>query len=297
VDDLRWILAITGAVVVVAIYLSGRFEREEWRRDREHVLEKPQPVNSERIEPQIKDSPKIKKVSVGLSNEDDVNKALGVSEQEPSPTEEKANNEKNEWNNAVDSTKEPLIEDEIVAVEIPAELAEFGEERRSESRLRFKPESEKPFQQYLSLDVEPLVLALTVMAKNKNQFSGSDIKNAVEAEGVKHGNMDIFHFLMEGKTDPIFSIASVVEPGSFDMEKIDEYETPGLSLFCQFPNSMEDSEVFNVMLTKAQAISENLGGQLCDDKRNLLTEQSTAHYRDQIAAFEHEVMLARKKQE
>ena len=60
-DDLRWILAIIGAVVVVATYLSGRFEREEWRRDREQSFEQPQPVNSERIEPQIEDIPKAQK--------------------------------------------------------------------------------------------------------------------------------------------------------------------------------------------------------------------------------------------
>ena len=301
-DDLRWILAIAGAVVVVATYLSGRFEREEWRRDREQGLEQPQPVNSERVEPQIENLPEaqkvsVQKVSVGLNSEDDVNKALGVSGQELSFSEEETRNTKDEWDNAVDSAKEPLIEDEIVSVEIPAELSEFAEERRSKSRPKFKPEVEKPFQQELGLDVEPLVLALTIMAKDKNQFSGGDIKKALEAERLKHGDMDILHFHMAGKEVPVFSVASVVEPGTIDLVAIDKHETPGLSLFCQFPNPMAGAGAFDVLLKKARSIADKLNGQLCDDKRNLLTEQATGHYRDRITAFDHEVALARKKQE
>ena len=33
-DDLRWILLLVGAVVLVAIYFSGRFESEDWARER-----------------------------------------------------------------------------------------------------------------------------------------------------------------------------------------------------------------------------------------------------------------------
>jgi len=75
-----------------------------------------------------------------------------------------------------------------------------------------------------------------------------------------------------------------------------DYETPGLSLFCQLPGPVSSSEAFDVLLKKARSIADSLGGQLCDDKRNLLTEQATGHYRDRISAFDHEVALARKKQ-
>jgi cell division protein ZipA len=299
VDDLRWILAIVGAVVVVATYLSGRFEREEWRRDREQGLEQSQPVYSERIEPQIEDSPKVQKVSVGLNSEDDVNKALSASEPEPTFTdrEDKTKSSENEWEGAVDSAKEPLIEDEIVSVEIPAEFSQYAEERRSKSRPKTKPKVEKPFQQELGLDVESIVLVLTVLAKDENQFSGSEIKKALEDEGINHGDMDIFHYHVGDKPDAVFSVASVVEPGTFDLVAIDKYETPGLSLFCQLPNPMAGAGAFDVLLKKARSVADKLDGQLCDDKRNLLTEQATGHYRDRIMAFDREVVLARKKQE
>lgn len=296
-DDLRWILAIAGAVVVAAIFLSGRFEREEWRRDREQGSKHPQPVSSQRVEPQIGNIPEAKKVSVGLNSEEDVNEALNASEPELPITEEKTNSSEGEWEGAVDSTREPLIEDEIVSVEIPAEFSEYAEERRSKSRLKFKPEAEKPFQQELVLDVEPLVLVLTILAKNENLFSGDDVKKALEDEGINHGDMEIFHFHMGDEKDAVFSVASVVEPGTFDLETINEYETPGLSLFCQLPGPIGSTVAFEILLKKARSIADSLGGQLCDDKRNLLTEQSAAHYRDRITAFDRELVLARKKLE
>jgi cell division protein ZipA len=300
-DDLRWILATIGAVVVVATYLSSRFEREEWRRDREHGKGQPQSENFERIEPQIGIFTQVKKVSVGLSGEDDVKKALAEPEQDPSPSEEKTKTSESERDNVagsvVDPVEELLVEDEIVSVQIPAEFSEYAEERRSASRLKFKTESEKPFQQELVLDVEPLVLALTILAKDENLFSGSEVKKALEHEGINHGDMKIFHFRMGDEKDAVFSVASVVEPGIFDLKTIDENKTPGLSLFCQLPGPVAGTVAFELMLKKAQIITDKLGGQLCDDKRNLLTEQATGHYRDRIMVFDHEVALARKKQE
>ncbi|MCK4587562.1 MAG: cell division protein ZipA [Gammaproteobacteria bacterium] len=303
-DDLRWILAIAGTVVVVAIYLSSRFEREEWKRDREARSGQSQVVTAKKLTPQFKTqandakSPESKaQQTTHVIRETDVNEVLVDVEQEISSGIEKTEESKGEWEGVAESAREPLIEDEIVDVEIPAEFSEYGEERRSQSRLKLKPEIENPVQQELVLDVEPLMLVLTVLAKDEHQFNGGDIKNVLEAERLKHGDMDIFHFHMTGKKDSVFSVASVVEPGVFDLPTIDDYETPGLSLFCQFPNPMAGAGAFDILLKKSRSIADKLNGQLCDDKRNQLTEQATAHYRDRITAFEHEVVLARKKQE
>lgn len=308
-DDLRWILAGVGVVVVVAIYLSSRFEKEEWKREREGGIDQPKPTQPKKAEPQFKaesqakkqaaepQKPAIKKTSIGLSSEADVKEALDETEADTSLNEKKTEVPGSDWENVRDSAREPLIEDEIVSVEIPPELADFGKEPEVETKLKFKPEIEDPVQQELVLDVDPLVLVLSVLARDENKFSGSDLKSALEAEGLKHGDMDIFHYHMTGKKDAVFSVASVVEPGTFDLETIDEYATPGLSLFCQLPSSMAGADAFGLLLKKAQNIADKLEGQLCDDKRNLLSEQATAHYRDRITAFEHELVLARKKQE
>ena len=329
-DDLRWILALVGAVIVVAIYFSSRFEREEWKRDRGMGPEHNRPSKAAHRAPQnikLGDKGPVSNTAKPVERKDpiiseempaikaEVDPVSGSTQpQEPTPNLKQEPNDKPvpakpkmatspsevaesnaSWHGVVDSAKEPLIEDEIVSIEIPEELSSLGEELKSETKLKFKPELEEPVQQELALGIEPLVLVLTIMARDDGQFIGNEIKQVLEDTGLKHGEMDIFHLHMPEKKHAIFSVASVIEPGIFDLDTIKEYKTPGLSLFCQLPGSIPGAVAFNMLLQKARSITEKLGGQLCDDKRNLLTEQALSHYRDRIEEFERELVLARKR--
>lgn len=368
-DDLRWILLGIGVVLVAAIYFSGRFEREEWRRDREGFsgfsnperkpdikTEYKESVHRERETPQIKTPDKkgsivaaelktdvkenigkqttkrsvaeeIKKEekfipapeaekqnqppeiipkrhqSVGIRSEDDVKKALGmgkpnqedlVSQKEEIPEEKMV---EVDWEGVIESAKDPLVEDEIIEVDIPEEITELDKGAEEETELKFKPGIEEPLQQELLLEIDPLVLVLTVMAKGDDYLEGKSIRRVLDGSGLKCDERGIYQFHMTGKKDAVFSVVSVIEPGIFDMETINEYETPGLSFFCQLPGPLANKDMFRIMQMKALNIAEKLGGQLCDDKRNLLTEQSTAHYFSRIAEFDVEMVLASKKQQ
>jgi len=82
----------------------------------------------------------------------------------------------------------------------------------------------------------------------------------------------------------------------FDVATIDKYKTPGLSCFCQLPGPLPNKDLFRIMQMKALNIAEKLGAKLCDDRRNLLTEQAITHYNDRITEFDREMVLAKKKQ-
>jgi cell division protein ZipA len=205
-----------------------------------------------------------------------------------------------------DVVEEPVIEDEIVDVELPPELAELQDGEEPETKpdvdlevnsAKEEPGKQEPKQQELILDIEPLVLVLSVMATDDVMFVGKDIRQVLEEEKLEFGDMDVFNFFIEDKQHPIFSVASIIEPGVFDLDSINEYETPGIILFSQLPGSISGAEAFDILLNKSRKIAEKLGGQVCDDRRNRLTEQATTHYRDKIVAFEHDVLLARKKQQ
>lgn len=203
------------------------------------------------------------------------------------------------------------IEDEITGVEIPADLAIAEAALHSESQQDSTKESSSA-KIDLPPNVEPLVLVLTIMSEDE-PFAGPAVHEALEAEGLRHGDMRIFHCFTpdetpdaaldkvknnekNNKTDyPIFSVASLVEPGYFELDKIDEMEMPGLTLFCQLPGPLSGEEAFNVMLDKARGIAVRLHGQLCDDKRNRFTTQAKTHYQDRISTFVRELAVARKK--
>lgn len=134
---------------------------------------------------------------------------------------------------------------------------------------------------------ESLVIVLNVMAKADNPFHGADILAVLRANDLEHGEMMIFHRYPDGAghSRPVFSMANTVEPGTFDLSTIEHLHTPGLSLFMQLPGPIDSREAFELMLKTGRQVAEQLGGDLCDERRNVLTLQTIGHLKEQIEAF------------
>ncbi len=132
------------------------------------------------------------------------------------------------------------------------------------------------------------VLVINVDAKTENHFQGSAIKKLLEACGLEHGDMSIFHRHEEDDLlSPIqFSVANAVEPGYFDPEKMDSLSTPGVSFFMSLPGPKDYMKAFDYMLETAQCFAKNLGGELRDEQRSVMTTQTIEHCRQRIREFE-----------
>lgn len=206
------------------------------------------------------------------------------------------------------SSIRPGIEDEITSVTIPADLAIAEAELHNEKQQRNKPKEKLVDElEPLPENIEPLVLVLTIMAEEE-PFTGVAVKEALEAEGLQHGEMRIFHCFDENLDleaddnisnleEPIsvFSVASLLEPGYFELDKLENMEVPGLTLFCQLPGPMSGEDAFNIMLDKGRGVAVRLHGELCDDKRNRFTTQAKKYYQDRIATYSRELSVAKKK--
>ena len=77
------------------------------------------------------------------------------------------------------------------------------------------------------------IVSLFVAARAGEQLRGEDIVVAAEKTGLVFGHMNVFHRLVEGHPErgPIFSMASIMKPGSFDMANIRAMETPAIAFF------------------------------------------------------------------
>ena len=103
--------------------------------------------------------------------------------------------------------------------------------------------------------------------------------------GYHHGHMDIFHSLHDGKT--VFSVARMVKPGTFDLDDLATFETPGLALILQLPGPVAADTAFEVMLTEAFEIADELGGAVLDGNRSTLSRQTEQHLRESIHEYMH----------
>ncbi|MEE7565467.1 cell division protein ZipA, partial [Xanthomonas sp. Kuri4-3] len=94
------------------------------------------------------------------------------------------------------------------------------------------------------------IVSLFVAAKAGEVLRGEDIVVAAEKTGLVFGHMNVFHRLVEGHPErgPIFSMASILKPGSFDMGSIREMETPAIAFFLTLPAPMTALDAWEKML-------------------------------------------------
>lgn len=132
------------------------------------------------------------------------------------------------------------------------------------------------------------VVSLIVAARAGSALLGPDIVVAAEKAGLVFGDMNIFHRLAEGRHDagPIFSVANIVKPGNFDMRRISEVETPGVTFFMTLPGPISALDAWETMLPAAQRFAELLDAVLLDDERNALGRQRVAYLRDELRAWD-----------
>jgi cell division protein ZipA len=131
--------------------------------------------------------------------------------------------------------------------------------------------------------VEEKIVTLHVTAGSDRKFRGRDLQTAFENRGFMFGEMDIYHYPFEGER--IFSVANMVKPGTFDPEKMAEFETPGIAMFMRLPVSLEPSVAFELLFREAQELADEIGGQVRDSNRNTMTRQTEQHMRDEIQQY------------
>ena len=116
-------------------------------------------------------------------------------------------------------------------------------------------------------------------------FTGPRLSEVLTASGLVFGEMDIFHRLdAQGRVE--FSLASALEPGSFDQSSIEDFTGPGLILFMRVHELSEPLRVFDDLLAVAQAIALELYGEVKDETRSVMTPQTIDHYRQVIKDFQ-----------
>jgi cell division protein ZipA len=78
----------------------------------------------------------------------------------------------------------------------------------------------------------------------------------------------------------------MVEPGTFDLEKMSETLYPGVTLFAQLPGPVAGMHALNEMVACARRLHSALGGVLQDDRGVPLTVHRIERMRQEVREFE-----------
>ena len=132
------------------------------------------------------------------------------------------------------------------------------------------------------------VLVVNVMAKPGREIAGEDLYRAMASCGFRHGDMSIFHRFEQhnGGGRLLFSIANVVEPGTFEPQPPENFSTPGICMFLKLPGPTRPLQAFEVMLDCARKVANLLGADMKDEHHSAMTQQTFEHYRQRVIDFE-----------
>ena len=164
----------------------------------------------------------------------------------------------------------------------PLERSEVAPKRMTDPD---EPKAMDPIEQHAAEASKQRIVALRLVA-HESHWDGRQLREAIEAEGLHYGRYSVFHREREdGKT--LFYVASMMEPGSFDLARMDGQVFPGISLFGIVPGPLDAPATFDLVLAAARHLAERLKGQLQDEQGSTLTAQRILNLREELVHFEH----------
>jgi cell division protein ZipA len=129
------------------------------------------------------------------------------------------------------------------------------------------------------------IMAIRVSAQSPARFDGADLLGALRAEGLGFGRYDIFHRLHDDGR-PIFSVTSLREPGTFDLQEMPSTQYTGIAMFTVLPGPVSAVDAFDEMVFTARALATHLSGALADERGAPLTALRVNKLREEVLQYE-----------
>jgi len=278
-DLLRLLLVVLGVLLVLGIYLWDRYKRAV------------PPARNRRMidEPPISDRQREASATVGLQADAEASWEVDAHDVTSGPS------------SAADSPASSAIR-ELDPDPDPEAIsawsaAAHAEEPQLSMGLRFDAHGDADYlstDPALQDDVERKLIVIHVAARDRT-LPGTAIVQACDAVDLELGDMSIYHRRDAATGQVLFSVASMVEPGTFPRDDMAHFRTPGLALFSQLPGARDGAEIYDEMLAAARGLASRLQAEVQDEHRNKLTRQMQDHMRESIIEHRRKVRLARSR--
>jgi cell division protein ZipA len=272
--QLQLILIGAGAVIIALIYFWGKYtERKERDRDlRQRVTER-----SSQQEPMMNFDPSAAEID----------------------TAEHQLQDGQETTSEPPEASPPSVDVEIMPIRTPSLSASAEDVKDRGSHLQQSDQKELSEQsdaiqesQSASSQEPKMTVILMIMAAPGTLFQGSSILLAIQEQKLKLRD-GIFECFPDGQAQgkSLFGVGHLLEPGTFELETINNLNTPGLIIFMQLPGPLEPVQATHHLVTVAKTLADKLGGRVCDEHRNKITAQGFSKMQSDAAEFQRQLRL------
>lgn len=110
---------------------------------------------------------------------------------------------------------------------------------------------------------------------------------ALRGAGLEHGRYGIFHRQL-GTNREGFSVASLTEPGTFDLDHLGDATIAGLSFFLVLPGQGDPVSRFDAMVETARRLSVELAADLFDERGSSWSSQRERYLREELIEYRHQ---------
>jgi len=264
-DYLRWILLGAAIVIVFAVYFFGRSRKKDQNYS---PLDAANDMPSFAAKEAAGDDEWMHGVGpVRVVEDSDYQVEENLNEVEPGATDE------SDLQTGGQETSDPDPIPEIESQTVPEAVSENMGEQAVETK-----------EKDVAIDD---VISVYVLAQPDEAIKGEKILSASYALKLDFGDMKIFHRHSQTPNREIeFSMANIQQPGWFEIDKMHEMETTGVSFFMQVNLVEKPSAVLDEMLICAHNLSTMLGATLCNAQRKPLDEPYTIELRKKVKYLE-----------
>ncbi len=270
-EHLRWILLAAGIMLIAGIYLWGlRAKRRSATPQVERVA---------RVEPTA--APRPARAATRMDPQfDPAQPEIGPEDSFPA-IEDAPEEQRTQGGRAVRQEprlgmEEPetvAVEPEAMSVGEPVVVDEPAPPRENDRRAARDPQSQ-----------EHKVIALRIVSAAAAPFPGRALREAIESQGLAFGRYRIFHRLHDDGRS-MFSLASLKEPGTFELATMDETSFRGVAMFVVLPAPVEGGRAVEELIVAANAIAGRVGGMVQDERGIALGTTRAAQLRAEAAAY------------
>ncbi len=137
-----------------------------------------------------------------------------------------------------------------------------------------------------STNKKPEVFVIMVLSTGQ-EFAMTDVNQALLGVGLTYSDQAIF-VKNDNMGNAFIKVANMLEPGTFPVENLESYATPGIAMILELPTTVRAPAAMHDLIMMARKINQRLKGRLYDMERHLIKESDLQSMRDAALDYESE---------